>query len=197
MNNLTDHLLYFGKGTYLKRTIEFTNERIHKNSFSECARLMNIEVPEIILPNIKYDWITCCRILESVVEKSQNNLYDFYFEMAKYGVEADLNSVYKMFMSISGPKFVLKLLPSLAKAYNNWMDAGVTQNQPGYCKVDVIYPNNILIENFTIPTSAGGICAAINACKYNADRISVSKSYFINDKLESKKIEIEVWYSKT
>lgn len=195
MNKLTSDVTYYAKGTYFKRLIEITDRKFGKDSFKETANSMNIEMPEIILSSTKYNWVECCKILEFLMNRNGVEHYDFYLELTVYAVESDLNSIYKMFMGFSGPKFVLGMMPSISKAYNNWIPVEIITNESGYFKAKYSFPAIVHFEQFTPAAAVGAITASINACKYKIDKISYTNPRQSMEMSGKKEFECEAWYS--
>lgn len=158
--------------------------------------MLQVQFPEIILPSSKYDVVTILKIFESYSSKQGLNLYDNYLKLNEYAIEADLNSIYKMFLNLSSIKFVIDLLPTMGKTYNNWMLIQVTSNTANSFTTKTSFPDVCQIENATLPSLHGGYSGVLKACKYKINKIVSGKSYSNTDLTGWKTVETEIHYSK-
>ncbi len=196
MENLTDNIQYFGKGTFVKRIKEFSDNKCGINSINESAESINVDFPEIILASAKYNFVSVTKIVEALAGRKKLNLYNFYVDLGTYGVEADLNSVYKMFMNLTGPKPVLQMVPTLSKTYNNFLVIEILKNETNFCISRATFPDIIHLENFSVATMRGGFNGTLMACKHKLDKYESSLPYLRNDLPGWKSIDIEFQYSR-
>lgn len=135
MKPISQNSKYFVKGTYVKRIKEFTDRELGKDSIIEAAKSLDLIFPDMLLASVKYNASEIFLVTENLILSRKRDLQKFYFDMATYALESDLNSVYKMFVNLSGPQFVYKMLPQINNAYFNFITQEVIINETNHVRV--------------------------------------------------------------
>ncbi len=118
---------------------------------------------KIYLSSSWYDAYTYFELLECFIESKNRSKKDIVIEITQHMLEKDLNGVYRIFLKVASPRFVLPKVPKLMGTYSNCTFGREISNEKGLFVMSYKTPS-IFFEN-SIYQFEGGIKGILNACK--------------------------------
>ncbi len=110
------------KAVNLRSSIQFITEKFGKDGLDVVANTLSEEDKSIINdPNLLVSrWIPLdlwVRFFEAIIRELNHGDESIMFEAAKYNANKELNSIYKVFIKMASPEFIVKSSGIIAKTY--------------------------------------------------------------------------------
>lgn len=118
------------KGSHVTQAERWVDDHLGKGTFKELTSSAG-ENWQIILPMAWYDVNVLEAALEQVSSKLRVSVEDITTEVARANAEADLTSIYRVFLRIAQPQRVLSMTPRLWTTYVKFGSALPIENEQG------------------------------------------------------------------
>lgn len=119
------------KGSHITQAERWVDARLGKGTFKELTSSAG-ENWQIILPMAWYEVDVLEAALEQVSSKLRLSVEDITTEVARANAEADLTSIYRVFLRVAQPQRVLSLTPRLWTTYVKFGSASAIENERGH-----------------------------------------------------------------
>jgi hypothetical protein len=166
------------KGTALKNLKNFLDRRFERGLFERYAdRSELLGRSGVVLLS---QWYSARRIIEMEMDIAKLlglSVRDFFIDYGCFTVEEDLNGVYRSFMRLGGAERVLSSVPTLSKAYVNYMDAAVVLNQRGLHRSQFILPESL--TEIALFTNEGASRGILNVCNRRLETFRIVESTIV------------------
>jgi hypothetical protein len=119
------------KGSHVAQAERWVDERLGKGSFKQLTSGGG-ENWQIILPMAWYPVDVLEAALEQVSGQLRVSVEDITTEVARANAEADLTSIYRVFLRVAQPQRVLSMTPRLWTTYVKFGSALAVENEKGH-----------------------------------------------------------------
>ncbi len=96
---------------------------------------------------------------------------NFILELTEFGLDRDLNGVYRFFIKLGGPEKTLGKGPQLVKAYTTYSHLEILENKLGTHIARTTVPKEF--TEWDLYNQQGAISGVLKACKYQLKTFSV------------------------
>jgi len=119
------------KGSHIAQAERWVDTRLGTGTFKALTKMAG-ENWRVILPMAWYEVDVLQAALEQVSARLQISVEDITTEVARSNAEADLTSIYRVFLRVAQPQRVLSMTPRLWSTYVKFGAATAIENEKGH-----------------------------------------------------------------
>jgi hypothetical protein len=123
------------KGTAVLDTIRLVKERAGENGYNKVVGLLDEETRKVFVGEVFssswYPLDAFTHFLEVEIRESANGNTDVLIKGSEAVIERQLRGIYKVFVKLGSPEFVLKRIAAVHATYFNGVDVKVEMMGPG------------------------------------------------------------------
>jgi len=176
------------KGEYNLKGNAFNNlkEYINQNpkggkDFAFYIISNRFSIGEIIISSAWYNVEIYYKIMDDYIKASGQRKEVFIERLAEWGLERDLNGIYRFFMRLGGPEKILNAALPNVKTYFDYITMTVISHAHGTLVFRSELPSKFV--DLAIPADKGAVKGMLKACGKVLKNFEVKSTSALNDKI--------------